>query len=341
MVSSESHSIPDPLDESLLSQAAFSSASDALRSLCARFTPTFVAVQRRDVRLEECLGTLLTRLDSAAEGAEFAEQRLEVGSKAGDERQNITEGGFVAPSLRSLAERHRLRRRTLLQHSSLLELLELPALMDACLRAGLYDESLAIAAFGNALQRRHSVHFPHPGAEGGLGKNGAGSSQVLVEEGYNLQESKQKDGGEEVIFSVVSSLRSREHDLRHHLLARLRGGITMPHCLEIVTALRRLNGIELERKRTDITYGKERDKGGPNQKQIDLDQAHSAMELRLMVEFFEARDSWLRDSASIGLSSLSGPDANDILSVGAEGADSELLLNNIDAIRTRYERVFL
>jgi hypothetical protein len=35
-------------------------------------------------------------------------------------------------TLAILSERHRVRRRTLLQHSSLLELIESPSLMDAC-----------------------------------------------------------------------------------------------------------------------------------------------------------------------------------------------------------------
>ena len=47
--------------------------------------------------------------------------------------------------LADLAEKHRLRRRTLMQHSSLLELLELPSLMDACVRSSLYEDALSIA----------------------------------------------------------------------------------------------------------------------------------------------------------------------------------------------------
>lgn len=330
---------PDPLDERLLSQAALTSANDALRSLCARFAPTFVAVERRDVRLEECLDTLLSRLERASEAAAFAEQRLEVGNKSEDGSRRTRQEPLVASSLSSLAERHRLRRRTLLQHSSLLELLELPALMDACLRAGLYDEALAVAAFGNALERRHSVQHSH--SHQTIEKvvtNSAESSNTRKAGIYGIGGSKQKEGGEEVIFSVVSSLRSREKDLRLHLLSRLRGSITMPHCLEIVTALRRLNGVELERKRICRTFFQEREDS--NRKDIDLEQAHSAMELQLMVEFFEARDSWLRESMSIGLNCLSGAgrDAtskNDLLSVRCDGADSEVLLNVIDRIRTR------
>ena len=318
----------DPLDERLLSQAALNSASDVLRSLCVKFSPTFVAVERRDARLDECLESLLSKLNDAGFGAAQAEKRLEIGIDSDD-----------TSSLSALAERHRLRRRTLLQHGSLLELLELPALMDACLRAGLYDEALAVAAFGNALERRHSMQH----------------SSQHAEESRKEKTHQVRQGGEDVILSVVSSLRSRENDLRHHLLSRLRGSITMPHCLEIVTALRRLNGVELERKRTRATL---RQSFVPNRlveeishnektqevlpKEMDIEQAHSAMEMRLMVDFFEARDSWLRDSSSIGLNDLAAGagaqdrDRNACSDAGSGNSlDCELLLNTIDRIRTR------
>ena len=314
----------DPLDERLLSQAALNSANDVLRSLCVRFSPTFVAVERRDARLDECLDNLLAKLSDAGYGAAQAENRLEIGTDPDD-----------TSSLSALAERHRLRRRTLLQHGSLLELLELPALMDACLRAGLYDEALAVAAFGNALERRHSLQH----------------SSQYTEKSKNEGTHQGRQGGEEVILSVVLSLRSRENDLRHHLLARLRGSITMPHCLEIVTALRRLNGVELERKRTRTTPGHSLGAKPPAgetihserikkvlPKEMGIEQAHSAMEMRLMVDFFEARDSWLRDSSSIGLSDLAVGSADRNASsdeVSGDSLDCEILLNAIDRIRTR------
>ena len=37
---------------------------------------------------------------------------------------------------------------------SLLELLELPSLMDACVRSNLYDEALSIAGLASTLERR-------------------------------------------------------------------------------------------------------------------------------------------------------------------------------------------
>ena len=174
-------------------------------------------------------------------------------------------------SLAVLSERHRVRRRTLLQHSSLLELLELPSLMDACVRSNLYDEALSIAAFSNTLERRH-------------------------------QDSNQ------VVSQVIAQIRSRQTDLRRILLQQLKASVTMPQCLEVVTALRRLNSIDLER-----------------QSEINLERVHAAMELRLQVDFLEARDCWLESTATM---TPSGTAAVPL-------ASSEQLLDTIERYRTR------
>ena len=44
---------------------------------------------------------------------------------------------------------------TLQQHSSLLELLEVPQLMDTCVRNNLYDEAIDLMNFANTLKKRH------------------------------------------------------------------------------------------------------------------------------------------------------------------------------------------
>ena len=46
-------------------------------------------------------------------------------------------------------------RSTLLHYTKLLELLEVPQLMETCLRNNLYDEALDLVGFANNLQRRH------------------------------------------------------------------------------------------------------------------------------------------------------------------------------------------
>jgi hypothetical protein len=180
------------------------------------------------------------------------------------EVSNVQQALEDGNSLSDLSEKHRVRRRTLLQHSSLLELLELPSLMDACVRSNLYEEALSIATFANTLERRHTE------------KNA-------------------------VVLRVIGQIRSRQSDLRRHLLFRLKQSVTMPQCLEVVTALRRLNSIDLE-----------------GQQQDDL---HDAAEFKLQVDFLEARDAWLDSSPRTATAS----------SVAA----SEQFLDTIERYRTR------
>jgi len=198
-------------------------------------------------------------------------------------------------SLAALSEKHRVRRRTLLQHSSLLELLELPSLMDACVRSNLYEEALSIAAFANTLERRHTE------------KN-------------------------QVVLKVIAQVRSRQSDLRRYLLHSLKNQVTMPECLEIVTALRRLNSIDLERLQSS--------------EKSNIERVFAAMELSLQVDFLEARDAWLDQptNASIGTKASTGgishigATTNNTRSISGKIAvqhSSEQLLDTIERYRTR------
>lgn len=236
------------MDERQVAKAALEAAEEQLRSLCATHAGTFVAVERRGAALSTALEELENRIQKVEPSVVNVQQSLEDGN-----------------SLASLSEKHQVRRRTLLQHSSLLELLELPSLMDACVRSNLYEEALSIASFANTLERRHTE------------KNA-------------------------VVLRVIAQIRSRQTDLRRHLLFRLKQNVTMPQCLEVVTALRRLNGIDLEGK------------------QDNADRLHDALEIKLQVDFLEARDAWL-DSAPRTAASAMAP--------------SEQLLDTIERYRTR------
>ncbi|CAJ1970378.1 unnamed protein product [Cylindrotheca closterium] len=251
------------VDERLAAKAALESSEEKLRSLCASYAGTFVSVERRGHGLEQKLRKLLESAKSIESRVSTCEHSLE--------QEDESDG-----SLAALSEKHRVRRRTLLQHSTLLELLELPSLMDACVRSNLYEEALSIAAFANTLERRHAE------------KN-------------------------DVVLKVISQVRSRQSDLRRHLLFCLKSYVSMPQCLEIVTALRRLNSIDLER-----------------QSESNLERVHGAMELSLQVDFLEARDVWL-DQPSTNGESRPG-------SVGEDAsirAGSEQLLDSIERYRTR------
>lgn len=208
--STSPHTAASDIDERTVARRALEAAETELRDLCSAHAGAFVAAERRGRETASRLGSLTAALDHAAPAAAAAREDA-VG----------TSEGCAAVALAASAERHRLRRRTLSQHSSLLELLELPSLMDACVRSpeDLCDEALDVAAFANALERRH--------CGGGKGRS---------------------EGAARVVADVVAGVRRREADLRRGLLRRLRDGdVGMAECLDAVTALRRLNGVAAER----------------------------------------------------------------------------------------------
>ena len=288
----------DNLDERNIAATDLRAAEDKIQSLCVSHAATFVAVERRGATLTSSLNKLLAVLDEATPKVEEAKENLEVDD---DNHEVDGDGDNQKRSrLTELAEKHKMRRRTLLQHSSLLELLEMPSLMDACVRGHLYEEGLSIAGFANTLESKHL--------------------------GGSKNDEMTKGGDNPIVSNVVKEIRKREVDLRRHLLHRLRSDVTMPQCLEVVTALRRLNGVELERLSRDNATG---------MNNVDLEKVHEAMEWRLQVNFLEARDVWLdtvSNSTSIGIASQSSRKMGKRM---VANGNSEQLLDNIDVYRTR------
>mmetsp|Transcript_27635 Transcript_27635/g.41607 ORF Transcript_27635/g.41607 Transcript_27635/m.41607 type:complete len:647 (-) Transcript_27635:1398-3338(-) len=298
-------------DERVAAKHAVSIAEENWRSLCTQYASTFVAAERRSSDVQSALKELLQEihcntkpsvkrvgraLDPNYSEGEDDDEEDEEGE--GEEQDEPTQPASAL--LADLAEKHRLRRRTLMQHSSLLELLELPSLMDACVRSSLYEDALSIAGFANTLERRH------------LMESSSSSEKKEVEQ-------------QTVVVGVVSEIRRREADLRRMLIHRLRGDVTMPQCLEVVTALRRLNGVELERRNN---------KSG---EQHDLEGVHAAMEMRLQVDFLEARDAWLEGGiAKVGSAQAAAAAASDKGGGSSRtSAQAEQILDGIERYRTR------
>ncbi len=269
------------VDERLAAKASLEAAEEELQSLCASHAATFVSVERRGRALEESLEELLAKVQSVESIVTTTQESLEQEEEEGP-------GRVRENSLAALSEKHRVRRRTLLQHSSLLELLELPSLMDACVRSNMYEEALSIAAFSNTLERRHTEKNP-------------------------------------VVLKVIAQVRSRQSDLRRYLLHSLKKHVTMPECLEIVTALRRLNSIDLERLRSG-------DKA-------NVERVFSAMELSLQVDFLEARDNWLDQPATTANAATNYgsnvPRAPGNSKIILQHSTSGQLLDTIERYRTR------
>ena len=100
----------------------------------------------------------------------------------------------------------------------------------------------------------------------------------------------------------------------------LKNQVTMPECLEIVTALRRLNSIDLERLRSEKS---------------NLERVHAAMEFSLQVDFLEARDAWLDLPSTSSATGFLSPSGGNSRTAKLQLRSSEQLLDTIERYRTR------
>jgi len=333
-------------DERIAARHAVTLADEKWRSLCTQHASTFVAAERRHVSVQKALQELLIKIESETKPSvkrvgKALDPNYNSKSSSGDDVNN--EGEYddeeeeedeppIQPAtalLADLAEKHRLRRRTLMQHSSLLELLELPSLMDACVRSSLYEDALSIAGFANTLERRHLLEQ----------QQGSSSTEKKEDDGNKQQQQTSEPKGD-VVAGVVQEIRRREADLRRMLIHRLRQDVTMPQCLEVVTALRRLNGVELERRNNSKSLISSSGAVANNTttKDYDLESVHAAMEMRLQVDFLEARDAWLEG----GVTTIGSAQAAAVVASSSTdnkgnstSAQAEQILDGIERYRTR------
>ncbi|OVA04466.1 Conserved oligomeric Golgi complex subunit 8 [Macleaya cordata] len=105
-------------------------------------------------------------------------------------------------SAQQILEKRKLNRTLLANHSTLLDLLEIPQLMDTCVRNGNYDEALDLEAFVCKLLTMHPK-LP-------------------------------------VIQALAEEVRQTTQSLLSQLLQKLRSNIQLPECLRIIGHLRRI-----------------------------------------------------------------------------------------------------
>jgi hypothetical protein len=117
-----------------------------------------------------------------------------------------------------IAAAYKRNRQTMEYHGKLADLLELPQIMDMCVRNDWNDEALNLLAFAKQLERRH------PPCEGNL--DGTGHKSRF---------------GYKIVQDIVESVRSSALLMRFQLLKQLQSQIQLPRCLQIVGFLRRLD----------------------------------------------------------------------------------------------------
>ncbi|KAK9273654.1 hypothetical protein L1049_018464 [Liquidambar formosana] len=105
-------------------------------------------------------------------------------------------------SAEQILEKRKMNQRLLANHSTLLDLLEIPQLMDTCVRNGNYDEALDLEAFVCKLSTMHPK-LP-------------------------------------VIQALAAEVRQTTQSLLSQLLQKLRSNIQLPECLRIIGYLRRI-----------------------------------------------------------------------------------------------------
>uniref|UniRef100_A0A182SKE4 Conserved oligomeric Golgi complex subunit 8 n=1 Tax=Anopheles maculatus TaxID=74869 RepID=A0A182SKE4_9DIPT len=99
----------------------------------------------------------------------------------------------------------RLNSLTLMRNAELLEILELPQLMDSCIREGKYEEALELSSYVQRLMSKH--------------------------------------GSIPIIASINEAVEAAWHTMLMQLLAQLRTDLQLPKCLQVVGYLRRMQAF--------------------------------------------------------------------------------------------------
>ncbi|NXR64963.1 COG8 protein, partial [Rhadina sibilatrix] len=116
--------------------------------------------------------------------------------------QDACRGSFMRDA-EAIACSRRMNSLTLNRHTEILEILEIPQLMDTCVRNGYYEEALELTAYVRRLERKHSS-IP-------------------------------------VIQGIVEEVRQSAQLMLNQLIQQLRTNIALPACLRVIGFLRRMD----------------------------------------------------------------------------------------------------
>eukprot|EP01084_Bolivina_argentea_P094689 170245_1 len=192
---------------------------------------------------QECVENVKTGCSKIREGLENLHLEL------GNLKQILKD---AEGEVMSIQKRYTTNRQTLQHHAQLADLLDVPYLMDACVRNGLYDESLKLAEFIKALEQRYFTREIQNNKEG--------------------EEIVDKDIAEKIpsiIHTIAAEVKASLQLLHRNMLFELSGKIQLAACLRIVPCLKRLETLFSSRVALQTN-----------------------VDLHVQVEFIEARDRW-------------------------------------------------
>lgn len=187
--------------------------------------------------------------------------------------------GALSRVAADIAAKHSLNQKTLAQHNRLLELLEVPQLMDTCVRKGQHHQAVQLLAFANTLERKHSNRKNH---HRNNNADNAGSPRGLTGRFSGAQDIGVLSAP--VVESIIDDVRRSALALRMNLLRSLRQDVKLPACLATMAVLKRL-----ERLLQTALY-------------LEPDVLDAVRGFDLRREFLRNRDEWLSKSLRTSVS---------------------------------------
>lgn len=194
----------------------------------------------------------------------------------------------------SIVDSHKRNRKTLQHHMQLIELLEVPQLVDACARNNFHEEAIELATFVNSLERRHLL------MDGANKLSVTTNLDTKSNEESNDTEKKiteQHRTGSQVIQGIVDEVQRTLIGLRQQLLSELSDNTTLSRELHIISILRKLDSLFVDRRLAVERFS------SPEYSSMDDEEKDESrrnllqfFETRLQMSFLEARSFWLKRS---------------------------------------------
>ena len=203
-----------------------------------------------------------------------------------------------------IAATYQRYRRTLRQHSKLLELFEIPQLMSRCVRVNAVSEALDLATFVIKMEQVQSLHYrysiekgQHQSRTDSLAKSPGGLTSThskIKQEKVDAALLPQKGSGIHLIFEIVQDVIQSLDVLFNNLTRRLSRKIQLTEALQVIGYLRRLkvvyaNGVAATEKAKSIKGSGSRSPGS-NGSRTGLMPSASSLSQPLHEIFLKCRE---------------------------------------------------